>query len=664
MLKVSGRYIELYSLPSPMITANAPVLVIGGTLLIDKFTEKLFASLSMQVVDDREIHALQVQLVLYDEVGAPLPVSIDYRYNSLRGKRDAVFGMDILIPVQNRSARSFTVNLTEVTFADFSIWNSTVPLQKVGKLQRVEEAIKDEEIAKQFEIQYGSDCKFLPSDETVIWYCACGAINRADEERCHNCRRKLSALRNISYDKLKGEVQQQNSDEKNSNDRKEENKLKARLFKVALILLPILLVAVLIITTVPAFIERQNAYKAAVQLLEKKQFDEAQAAFISLGNYQNAREQANKEVPYQKALTILEAAENSDVSALHLTELSVKDTGDNKEEITMALYQAAKEILEEIDPYKDSSENLETIQKAFDTHQEQLMARDYDSASEKLRKGIYLGARDAFLALGDYRDAAIMAKECLYQRAVSILDFCEKYNVRRIYISISQSTKDQTKISMPGTVLTELGSDVIYELKKCFSEDGVEFIYEEAPSDRNYNPICEALTSEFENLDSYKDSDDLMVKAKEAGDFSRKFYLLLKEGDLEGAVRWLNKYDDEIPNRDAYLDWIEYLQTMCSDWELSIGDSTLIPFSAGREYEKLELFSTMITVENNKATLHIVPDDSSYDVNLVAEFGERQFSGNPDGTVYYGYINQIDRFVYIRYTQNGALLSSCEYNKR
>ena len=95
-----------------------------------------------------------------------------------------------------------------------------------------------------------------------------------------------------------------------------------------------------------------------------------------------------------------------------------------------------------------------------------------------------------------------------------------------------------------------------------------------------------------------------------------------------------------------------------------MGDSTLIPFSAGVEYTKLELFTTAITIENNAATMHIIPDDGSYEVSLIAEFGEKQFSASPDGTVYYGYINQIDRFVYIRYTQNGALLSSCEYNKR
>ena len=668
---MSRRYIELYSLPSPMIASNSPVLVLDGALLMDRFSEKLFTCLTMQALDDRGIHALQVQLLLYDEVGAPLPGIFEYRYNSLKAKRDTVFGKEILIPVSNRNVRSFTVNITEVTFADYSIWTNSVSLQNVGKLQKLEEAIKDESIAKEFEIQYGSDCKYLPSDETIIWYCACGAINRADEERCHNCRRKLAALQNISYDKLKGEALNRNSsieekpgENNGDNGEEEKKKLRTRLFKAALILLPILLAVVLIITTVPAFIERQNSYRAAEQLLEQGKYDEAQAAFIALGDYQDARTQANNEVPYQKALAILESAKTSDVSALQLAGLNIRETGDDREEISMALYQAAKDILEEIDPYKDTSNMLKTIQTAFDEHQERLLTKAYEEAEGMLEKNAYLRAREAFLALGDYRDAADMAIECLYLRAVSALSFCETNNIRDIYLAISHSTAEKTRVSMPGTVLTELGSDVVYELKKCFTEDGVEFIYEEAPADNDYLPICEALANEFESLGSYKDSTDLMMKARETGDFTRKFYLLLKEGDLRGAVKWLNTYDDEIPEREEYLEWIEYLQTLCAEWELSMGDSTLIPFSAGVEYTKLELFTTAITIENNAATMHIIPDDGSYEVSLIAEFGEKQFSASPDGTVYYGYINQIDRFVYIRYTQNGALLSSCEYNKR
>ena len=93
-------------------------------------------------------------------------------------------------------------------------------------------------------------------------------------------------------------------------------------------------------------------------------------------------------------------------------------------------------------------------------------------------------------------------------------------------------------------------------------------------------------------------------------------------------------------------------------------DPTLIPFSAGKDPVKLELFSTSITIENNIAMMHLVPEDGSYEICLTAEFGKNLFSWSPDGTVYYGYINQVGRFVYIRYTQNGTILSSCEYVRK
>ena len=179
-----------------------------------------------------------------------------------------------------------------------------------------------------------------------------------------------------------------------------------------------------------------------------------------------------------------------------------------------------------------------------------------------------------------------------------------------------------------------------------------------------YIPICEAVASEFDNLIDYKDSKALRDRAIEAGDFKQAFYRLLREGELNEAIRWLHKYSEDVAEADQYLEWLEILQNLCAEWELAMGDSTLIPFSTGKEYTRLEYFTTSITVENDIATMHFIPEDYSYEALLTAEFGETQFSAEPDGTVYYGYINQIGRLVYIRYSQSGAVLSSCEYSKR
>lgn len=664
---MAGKYISLYTLPTPAAAAEAPVFISKGELLMDRFSETLSVRITMHSLDERQIHAVKLALQLFDEVGAPIDACIEFSYNSLKVNRDDEFGDGRKIPVPNKNARSFSAFLTNITFSDYSSWENDLPFMSIGKIQTLEEALGSEVLSKQFEAQYGSDCHFMPSDETIIWYCACGAINRSDEERCHSCRRKRTALQNLNYEAIKSEAKN-HSENKEKEKQREENKIskekiRQKIFKLIMILVPVLLVVFLIVSTVPSFIERQKSYQYAVKLLEQNNFEEAEKAFELLGDYQDSAIQASKEVPYQKAIFLIEKANKEvsfDSSGTELESISVQDDNSN----AFFLYEEAKKLLEDIVPYKDAEERLADIQSVYKAYEEKEREKNYLQALRLLEKGAYLRAREKFLKLGDYRDSIDQANECLYERASSLLTFCENNNVRSIYLAISDDLKGKTKVSMPGVVLTELGSDTVYELKKCFAEDGVEFFYEDQPSGDRYMPICKAVESEFVNLGEYKDSAELSKKAIETGDFSRAFYRLLADGNLSDAVKWLGKYGNEVPDAEAYEVWLEYLQTLCDEWELAIGDSSLIPFSAGMEYTKLEYFSITITIENDIATLHIIPSDGDYEANLTAEFGEKQFSGSPDGTIYYGYINQVERFVYIRYMQNGVVLSSCEYTRK
>ncbi len=664
---MAGRFITLYTLPAPVAAEGTPVLLTKGELLMDRFTEKLFIRIEMQSLDERMIHAVRLCLQLFDEVGAPIDTAIEYRYGSLRIKRDQKFGENRTIPIQNINVRSFSAFLTNVTFSDYSFWENDLPFQGIGRLQTLEEALGSEMLSKQFEAQYGSDCHFMPSDETIIWYCACGAINRSDEERCHSCRRKRTALQNLNYEAIKSEAKN-HSENKNKESQREDNKIsrekiRQNIFKLIMIVVPVLLVVFLIASTVPSFIERQKSYQHAVKMLEQKQFEEAEKAFELLGDYQDSAIQASKEVPYQKAVFLIEKANKEvsvDYSDTELESVSIQDDNRN----AFVLYEEAKKLLETIVPYKDAEGRLADIQSVYEAYEEKDREKNYLQALRLLEKGAYLHAREEFLKLGDYRDSVDQANECVYKRAASLLTFCENNNVRNIYLAISEDIREKTKVSMPGVVLTELGSDTVYELKKCFAEDGVEFFYEDQPSGDGYVPICKSVEIEFVNLGEYKDSAELSKKANETGDFSRAFYRLLADGHLSDAVKWLGKYGDEVPDAESYVVWLEYLQTLCNEWELAIGDSSLIPFSAGMEYTKLEYFTIMITIENDIATLHIIPSEGDYEAKLTAEFGEKQFSGNPDGTIYYGYINQVERFVYIRYMQNGVVLSSCEYTRK
>ena len=664
---MAGRFIVLYSLPLPVGAANSPAIITQGELLLDRLSEKLFIRVTIKSLDEREIHAAQLRLQLFDEVGAPLDSVLDYHFNTLKVKRDSEFGRNHLIMIPNRNARSFTVYITNITFSDYSSWKNDLPFQNFGKLQTVEEALGNELVAKQFEAQFGNDCRFMPSDEAIIWYCACGAVNRSDEDRCHLCRRKRTALQDVNFHVLEKEAANQlEGDEERTKGKKDTKKSEIRktLIRAGMFLLPLVLVVTLLLATIPPFLSRRKTYQQAMQVLNEQKYEEAQLLFESLGNYQDSKEQVEKEIPYQKALFLMEAANNAELSAFSIVGLSAPAPDESEDNIRMALYKSAEELLEAISPYKDSDERLNQIKEFFKVQLEKRSEENYSYAIDLMEKGAYLQARDEFIALGEFKDAEEQVNECLYRRATSLLGFCENNNVRNIYLSISESVDVTTKISMPGSVLTELGSDTIYELKKCFVEDGVEFLYEDTPSGDKYLPICEALAAEFEGLGDYKDSQDFKKRALTAGDFSQEFYRLLREGELDEALRWLHKYSNDISNSDQYIEWLGNLKELCSEWELAIGDSTLIPFSAGKEYTRLEYFTTSIAIENNVATMHFVPDDQDYEVMLTAEFGETQFSDEPDGTVYYSYINQVGRLVYIRYSQNGAVLSSCEYSRR
>ena len=665
---MAGRFITLYTLPAPAAAEGTPVLITKGELLMDRFTEKLFIRIGMQSLDERTIHTVKICLQLFDEVGAPIDSAVEYLYGSLNVKRDQKFGENRTIPIQNVNVRSFSAFLTNVTFSDYSFWENDLPFQKIGKMQTLEEALGSEMLARQFEAQYGSDCRYLPTDEQMIWYCTCGAINRSDEERCHTCRRKRTALCEVNYDAIKKDAKNLRGDgeqEENAKVMDINEHFRKNLLRVLLIILPVLLVTALIISTVPPFLERQRAYQKAEQLLNQRKFDEAQTEFENLGEYRNSRSQAEKEIPYQKAMYLIDAAQKADASAFRAVGLEYSPAEmEDEDSVVIALYDSAREFLETITPYKDSEKQLDNIRAIKEEYDERMKEKEYSSAVDLLDKGAYLKARERFLILGSYSDSEEKAEECLYRRAVSVLAFCENNNVRHIFASISDNSEKKTLISIPGTVLTELGSDTVFELKKCFVEDGVELIYEDTLSGEGFLPICESVQKEFENLGKYRDSADLAVKASEAGDFSRPFYQLLRAGELDEAIKWLQKYNDEIPDSEEYTEWLETVMTLCSEWKLSMGDPTLIPFSAGKDPVKLELFSTSITIENNIAMMHLVPEDGSYEICLTAEFGKNLFSWSPDGTVYYGYINQVGRFVYIRYTQNGTILSSCEYVRK
>lgn len=480
--------------------------------------------------------------------------------------------------------------------------------------------------------------------------------------------RKRDGFQAININELSLEAQRRKArEEKEAEEKRSQLEKKHRrgrkILKIAMIILPILLAAALVIATIPPFIARREAYSAAGELLKAKKFDEARSAYAALGDYLDSSDLADKGILYEKASFVMACANEKNGAALPYVGLSENDIAQS-DDLGMVLFAKAKDLFSELGDYRDSQNKIAEIDSAVARYNDGLILDAYNLAVEKLEKCEYLKARDDFSALGDYRDSEAMKTECIYRRAQAILDFCMNNNARDILVSISNEQNVSTKISMPASALTSLGDIAIGQLESCFSGDGVAFLYEDSPSDAGLLPICDAAAAEFSAMGEYKDSISLAEQAKQAGDFVSEFYSLLREGKLKSAVSWLDTYDDEIPNRSEYYEWLSSYISYCDSWELYKGDSSLIPYSVGVDNKKAVSFTPVISIDGTLVTMTISSEDGAFSVKLTSELGETYFQAQTgEQTFYYAVINQLDHFTYLHYSVDGKVLSSCEYKR-
>ena len=664
--------IELFALDAPYYLEGSPVIITRGALLMDRFSEELTVSLRLKNITDTKLVSCEVRLTLFDARGLPYEHELFYKFDGMSIPRGKEFGSKRVISLPDNLVRSFEISVSEVTFGDYTRWENDEMYVPVDPMESLKAAFNSEEMAKQYAVRYGSDCEYLPSSTADIWYCTCGAVNHISEERCYSCGRKRAALEEVNVKSLRRDSEARVRSEKVAEEaEKREKAKKARrgnlVLKICLIILPVLLVGALILATVPPFLERREAYAAAEAMLAEGRYDEAGEAFTALGKYSDAASRAALDVPYEKAVHVLECAEKKDASALPLVGLTAADIGD--QDLGMVLYGKAAEIFSSLNGYKESNAGIEAVNDAVEAYNEQQRLNAYQDACRLLDSGAYLRAREAFLGMNGYKDSAELAVESLYRRAGSVLDFCEKYNVRHICLNISDSAEKKTAVSLPGYVLANLGSDVVNILKSVFYEDGVDFFYEDDPGTSegsagiSFLPVCAAAAKEFEALGDYKDSADRKLRAETAGDFTSEFYAFLRSGDLDGAQNWLRTYDDEVPERSQVPGWVETYAPFRRYWKLFGGDTTVIPYSAGlTDGQRLNEFSSKVSIEGGKAILHLEQPDGEYVVKLECEAGSTDFALCPDGAnYYYGRINQSNHFIYMRYLENGKMLTSCEY---
>ena len=288
---MSEMYSKLFALSENLYSVGAPVVIAAGALQKDNQTGKVFAQLKMRNIQDKAVKAATVKISPFDTVGKPLGGTVDYQYLDLSAGRDTDFGQKTPVMLKEAATRSFAVSVSEVIFSDNSIWTAPNEVwESLSPPVALETALSDNELAKQYRVKYGADCKCVFKKEKDLWRCACGAINHASEKNCHSCQREAASLAALNVDELKADrdhrvaAEQKATAEKKAAAAEQAKKTK----KIVMITIPIAVVAIVAVVIISGNMQKSTAYNAAVALAEAGQYDEAIAAFAELGDYKDS----------------------------------------------------------------------------------------------------------------------------------------------------------------------------------------------------------------------------------------------------------------------------------------------------------------------------------------------------------------------------------------
>lgn len=653
------RYSRLYSQNGMLYHEASPLIILAGAVLSDSLTRSVLVQLKFKSITGKAISALSVCVLPLNAAGEEAGEVVEYSYNHLDIHRDDTFGTNTAIVMPNNTVRSYKVRVSMVGFADGSSWQGEDEyFTSLPSPKRLENAMDDEELCHQFKISYGGDCNYLPADEADLWFCTCGAINHSDEVKCHRCRRVYNALKSINISSLRSEASKRVANEKKYEEEEhvENTEKRMKMIKLFAVLIPIVIILTVLLATLPGYYGRISDYDKALALLESGKYDLAQEAFEKLGDYEDSRELAEKEIPYRRAVYIMTCAQNGDTDGLVMLGMKRSELGKN-DTVSTALYTKAAEMFKALGDYKDSAAMAEASEKAISDYYDSVLLDSYNEAVALFEANSFCQARDAFIALDNYKDSAAMAKECIYKKAELLLALTDKYSMEGIYCSISTVTGEKSVFYIPQSIYLKLGSGISSDIRDICGADGAEINYEDVPEDSGALPYCDAVAAIFSSLGDYKDSAEKSGSAEDAGDYTKPFYALIESGKNAEALAWLNEFKGDFPERERWTNFIGIYLPFSGVWQFDNGDPTLIPMTLGVNISCNTVTTAVFLSDNGGAKLYIYPEgNTEYPIELapnIKEDGSIMFSVSPDGvTVFYLAINNAGKLNYSKYNSN------------
>lgn len=321
---MAERYEKVFSQADNLYCTGAPLVLEKGALLKDGLTQNIVAQLKFKSIQDKVIKAVTVKILSYDTLGKPLKEETQYQYLDLFVKRDESFGEQVPIIVVNSQTRSYQIIVSQVIFVNNTIWTGNEVWTLLAQAPSCNKVFQEPELCKQYSIEFGSKKGRMHSIQRDLFICACGAINRLDEEKCHQCGLPKEKLLNFNKNELQKNCQIRLEKEEAERLRRvaeqERKKQKYRelVKKLLKIGIPLIIVLLACGFAMDKYQELDSEYQYAMSQMEEGYYENAIEEFKALGNFKDSPERVKqvqdaidkeKAETYKEAKALLEAGD-------------------------------------------------------------------------------------------------------------------------------------------------------------------------------------------------------------------------------------------------------------------------------------------------------------------------------------------------------------------
>ena len=463
---MADRYQSLYRLQPNLYLEGCPVIIVAGALLKDTVTEKVLAQLKIRNLEEKNLIACKVAVRTFDSNGTELDGVSEFSYTDINIAIGQDFGAKVPVYLPDSDTRRIEVSVTELIFEDDSVWKEEpCEWKELPKQSEITEYFSDPEMQKQYKLEAGEDCVFVPMIHDGIFQCTCGTINLASVQKCYKCQRSYETLalamdeeallqkKNIRIEKEREETE---AAEKEAEEARKKAEIasynrKRKLKRVLIAGIAAAALTAISLWVIKPAVENAIKYHNAEQLLEQGAYDDAKEAFDALGDYRDASDMS-KESIYRKAEHLLEEGAYDDAKEAFDTIGDYRDASDmSKQSIYKKAeylndsgeYEKAITAWKSIKEYSDSEERIEKAELDW-------KEADYQSAMENLKNGDYKAALDGFKKLGSYKDSTDLYSSTCYAYATQ-LAADKNYKMAIYYFDNIKGYKDADSLKTEAT---------------------------------------------------------------------------------------------------------------------------------------------------------------------------------------------------------------------